>query len=91
MGELLSLAFIAATLLALLVAAARTRTVKSFQFQMFLFAAVLFTAEVPRILGTLGVIDVSSFEGVGLEIHSLSMVVLVCFAAFRIYGFLREK
>lgn len=73
----------------LLAASVKGKSLRSFQFQMVLFAAVLFLAEVPRILGTLGVIGVSAFEEVGLEIHSASMVVLVGFAFYRIYGFLK--
>jgi len=73
----------------LTVAAARTKTLRSFQFEMFVFALVLFSAEVPRVLDTLGLIDASSYEDFGLEVHSASMVVLVAFVALRVYSFQR--
>jgi hypothetical protein len=68
----------------------RTKTVRSFQFEMFLFMLVLAAAEAPRILETLGVITGGSYyDLVGLEIHSVSMVILAAFVGFRIYRFWR--
>jgi hypothetical protein len=68
------------------------RTVRSFQFQMFLFMLVLAVAEAPRILETLGVVTGGPYyDLVGLEIHSVSMVILAAFVGFRIYRFWRGK
>ena len=47
-------------------------------------------AEAPRILETLGVITGGPYyDQVGLEIHSVSMVILAAFVGFRIYRFWR--
>lgn len=90
-GELASLGLILLTLLVLLVAGAKAKTPKSFQFQMLVVAVILFSAEIPRMLSTLGLLDLSSMEDLGLEIHSLSMVVLVGFVAYRTYGFMKKE
>ena len=88
-GESLSLLLILLVMGLFVIAMARTKTLRSFQFEMFVFAIVLFAAEVPRVLGTLGLVDVNSYEDFGLEVHSVSMVVLVAFVAIRVYGFQR--
>ena len=89
-GEALSIILISLALIVFGVAYAKSRSTKSLQFQMLLFVLVLFAAEIPRILGTLEIVDVSSYEDLGLEIHSVSMVVLVAFMAYRVYGFMKE-
>lgn len=90
-GESASLLIISVALVAFLAAGIKVRTLRSFQTEMLVFALVLFAAEVPRILGTLGVIDVSAYQDFGLEVHSASMVVLAVFVAYRVYGFRRPS
>jgi hypothetical protein len=90
-GELLSLLLVTASFIIIALTAARIKTLRSFQFEMFLFALILFLAETPRILDTLlGVINVPSIEIIGLAVHTVSMVILSAFVAFRIYGFLKS-
>jgi len=72
--------------------ALRTKTLRSFQFEMFVFMLVLVVAEAPRIFETLGVFSGGDYyDLVGLEVHSVSMVVLALFVALRVYNFWRGK
>ena len=90
--EIFSLALIIASLAIISHLALRTKTVRSFQFEMFLFMLVLAASEVPRILETLGIITGGPYyDQLGLEIHSASMVVLTLFVAIRVYNFWRGK
>jgi hypothetical protein len=79
-----SLAFVILTWLAL-----KIRTVRSFEFQVFIFSFVLFVAEVPRILQSLGLIELNSVQTVGLIVHASSMILLSAFLAQRIYSFMK--
>ena len=88
-GEMVSLVLVTMAFLLFLFLAARSRTRGSLQVQMFVVILVLFVAELPKILWTLGIADFSGIEEVGLEIHSLSMVLLSGFLAWKIYGFLK--
>jgi len=90
--ELLSLVLVLASFVIVSYLALRTKTFRSFQFEMFLFMLVLAVSEVPRILETLGLISGGPYyDMVGLEIHSVSMLVLAAFVALRIYGFWKGK
>jgi hypothetical protein len=88
-AELTSLALILASFLVITYLASRTRSRRTFQFEMFLFTVVLVTAEIPRTLYSLGVVDLSWLSTFGLGIHSVSMVILSAFVAVRINGFFR--
>jgi hypothetical protein len=88
-GEYVSFVLIIAGFIVFLVLGLRTRSRSSFQFQMFLFALFLTASELPRILNTLGLISISSIEDTGLELHTVSMVVLTGFVGYRVYGFFR--
>lgn len=91
-AEVLSLVLIIGSFAIIAYLAFRTKTVRSFQFEMFLFMLVLAVAEIPRILETLGVITGGPYyDQVGLEIHSVSMVILAAFVALRVYRFSRGK
>jgi hypothetical protein len=70
--------------------AARAKTVRSLQVQMFLFVLVLALSEVPRILGTLSVIQISGIQDIGLEIHTFSMFVLSAFVLLQVYKFFKS-
>jgi hypothetical protein len=88
--EVLSLALVIASFAIISYLAFRTKTVRSFQFEMFLFMLVLAVAEAPRILETLGVFTGGPYYDVlGLEVHSVSMVFLAAFVGFRVYRFWR--
>ncbi len=90
--ESLSLFLVIASLATVTYLALRTKTFRSFQFEMFLFALVLAVSEVPRILETLGLITGGPYyDLLGLEIHTVSMVFLTAFVALRIYKFRRGK
>jgi hypothetical protein len=86
--EVASLVLVLSSFVIIAYLALRTKTFRSFQFEMFLFMLVLAVSEVPKILETLGVITGGPYyDLVGLEIHSASMVVLAIFVALRIYRF----
>ncbi len=90
--EALSLVLVLASFAIVSYLAFRTRTIRSFQFQMFLFMLVLAVAEVPRILETLGVFSGGPYyDLLGLEVHSVSMLVLAAFVALRVYDFWRGR
>jgi hypothetical protein len=90
-GGYVSLLLITVSFIVLALAASRIRVLRSFQVEMFIFAIVLFAAEGPHVLSTLGLINVSSFEVDGLALHSVSMVILAGLVAYRIRGFLSRK
>jgi hypothetical protein len=84
-AQLLSLVFVAASFIVLLYLAAKVRTRRSFQFEMFLVALVLGAAEVPKIsMDALG-LNLGVLATYGLEVHSASMIILAGFVAYRIY------
>ena len=88
-GETASLILITVAFLFFLFLAVRSRSYKSLQFQIFVVTVVLFVAEVPKMLWTLGLADFTDIDVLGLEIHTLSMFLLVGFLAWKIYGFLK--
>lgn len=88
-AELLSLFFILGAFIIVAYLAAKVRTVRSFQFEMFLFLLVLGVAEVPRVLSSINMIDLGGIVTYGMEAHSVSMVILSGFVAYRIYGFFK--
>ena len=90
-GGFVSLVLISASFIVLALAANRIRVLRSFQVEMFIFGVILFAAESPHILSTMGLINVSSFEVDGLALHSVSMVILAGLVAYRIRGFIERK
>jgi hypothetical protein len=90
-GDFVSLVLIITSFIVLALAANRIRVLRSFQVEMFIFGIVLFAAESPHILSTMGLINVSSFEVDGLALHSVSMVILAGLVAYRIRGFIERK
>ncbi|GEM_PF-6481869 len=87
LGDWLSLARIFGTLMVLAVAASRTKTFGSLQTEMLAFVIILFTAEIPEILNTLGYASIAPIQDFGSELHAVSMVVLTGFVGYRVYGF----
>jgi len=88
-GEFTSLILVTTAFVLFVILATRGRVIHSFQFQMFLFALILFISEVPRILRTLGFLNLKSIEDVGLTLHTIAMVPLSLFVAYRVYRFLK--
>ena len=89
-GEYVSLFLIVIGMVVLGAAAARVKVLRSLQVEMFIFALILASSEIPHILETLGAFGNSPLETIGLEVHSVSMVVLVLFVTLRVYSFLRR-
>jgi len=89
-GEYAALLFILVSFIIFLIAARRAGTVKSFQFEMLVFAVVLFSAEIPMTLGDLGIVNLSAIQDIGFELHSASMVLLAGFVAYRVLGFMKR-
>ncbi len=64
----------------------RSRTVSSFQFELYIFILVIVFAEVPGILISLGWLqNLQVYALAGLELHSLSMAFLSAFVLWRAY------
>jgi hypothetical protein len=89
--DLLSLIFVVSSLLVLLYLVLGVRTIRSFQFEMFVFALVVGSAEVPRIALDISGLNFGVLNTYGLEVHTASMVILAGFVAYRIYGFFGGK
>lgn len=69
----------------------RSKSTHGFQFSLFIFALILFAAEVPHILITLGILPMSDqFETAGLALHTLSMGVLSAAISYRFYRRIRD-
>lgn len=88
-AETLSLILIVLSLLVVALLSYRVKTVKSFQFEMFIFVLVLSLSEVPRILDSLGFIQTASVEGLGLLLHTASMIFLAGFILIRVFRFFK--
>ena len=89
-AETLSLILIVLSLLVVAFLSYRVKTVKSFQFEMFIFVLVLFLAEVPRILGSIGFVLTASMEGLGLLLHTAAMIFLAGFILIRVFRFFTQ-
>ena len=64
----------------------RSRTISSFQFELYVFILVIVIAEVPYILGNLGLmVDTPQFQLIGLIIHSCSMAFISTFILWRAF------
>lgn len=96
-AEVISLVLVLVAFAIFTILAFRARTIRSLEFQVFLFALVLTVSEVPKILDTLGIIKLESEYGgsdpigaIGLPLHTLSMVILGAFILYRASQFLRR-
>ncbi|HEV2225197.1 MAG TPA: hypothetical protein VGR56_00150 [Nitrososphaerales archaeon] len=90
-AEIVSLFLILASTALVVYLNYRIRNIRTFQFEMLLFTIILVAAEIPRTLYSLGVIDLDFLSATGLEIHSVSMVILALFVAYRTVGFFRGR
>ena len=78
----LALIFISFGLIAAL--SMRSRSISSFQFELYVFILVVVLAEVPGILINLGWLQgLAVYALLGLEIHSVSMAFLSAFVLWR--------
>ena len=89
-GELASLILVSVTLVIAIILAMRARSTRSFQFEMFVWVLVLFFSEIPRIVETIGLADISSIGDAGLLVHTASMVLLTGFVGVRTYKFFKR-
>jgi len=81
---------IVASFLIITYLALRAKTIRSFQFEMFVVLLVLVLAEIPKILDSLAIINISSIETTGLIIHTVSMVFLSVFILIRASRYLKK-
>jgi len=61
-------------------------TVRSLQFQLAGFLSIWCVSEIPRVLNSIGVIDLSSISIYGMLVHTVSML---AFTGFIVYRFSR--
>ena len=90
-AEIVSLLLILASTVLIVYLNFRIRNIRTFQFEILIFTLILVAAEIPRTLYSLGVIDLDALSPAGLAIHSVSMVFLVLFVAYRTAGFFRGR
>ncbi len=88
-AETLSLILVITSFAILTRLALRVRTLRSLQSQFFIFSLILTISEIPRILETLGLIDITPYQLLGLAVHTVSMIALGAFLVYRAYRFLR--
>jgi hypothetical protein len=68
---------------------ARSRNIKSFQFQISVFILIWVTAEIIDLLGEEGVIELFSTSDIGMYVHVLAMAMFSAMIWIRFY--LSEK
>lgn len=88
-AETLSLILVLISFAILTRLAIRTKTLRSLQTQFFIFSLILVISEIPRILETLELIDITPYQLPGLTAHTISMIALGSFVIYRAYRFLR--
>jgi hypothetical protein len=62
-------------------------TVRSLQFQLALFLSIWTISEIPRVLNSIGAIDLSPIALYGATIHTVSMVLFGLFIGYRFSRF----
>ncbi len=77
---LLSVAFIIFCLIA-----AKSKNIKSFQFQISLFIVIWIIGEIADVLQEASIIEISGLANVGLQIHLVSMVFFALMLWLRFY------
>ena len=68
--------------------AIKARSIGNFRFQLSIFILIWVAAEIPHVLDSLGLIDVSSYLTIGLMLHLVSMIVFAVFVGLRSLRFL---
>ena len=62
-------------------------TVRSLQFQLALFLSIWAISEIPRVLDSIGAIDLSPIRLYGAMVHMVSMVLFGLFIGYRVSRF----
>jgi hypothetical protein len=62
-------------------------TVRSLQFQLALFLSIWTISEIPRVLDSIGAIDLSPIRLYGAMVHTVSMVLFGLFIGYRFSRF----
>ena len=62
-------------------------TVRSLQFQLALFLSIWTISEIPRVLSSIGAIDLSPIALYGAMVHTVSMVLFGLFIGYRFSRF----
>ena len=70
--------------------ALQSRKIKSFQFQMSIIIMIWIAGEIVGVLAKNGILDLSTFEGVGYQIHLVSMIAISAIFWLRFYYAKRE-
>lgn len=68
--------------------AVKGQSIGNFRFQLSIFILIWVAAEIPHILDSLGVVDVSSYLTAGLMLHLISMIAFAVFVGSRSLRFL---
>jgi hypothetical protein len=68
--------------------AVKSRSLGSLRFQLSIFILIWVAAELPHIAGSLGIIDETSYQTLGLTFHFLSMAAFALFVGARSFQFL---
>ncbi|HEV2118988.1 MAG TPA: hypothetical protein VGS11_02605 [Candidatus Bathyarchaeia archaeon] len=66
----------------------KSKSLGSFQFQLSIFVLIWVAAELPHIASTLGIIDDTSYQTLGLAFHFISMAAFALFVGARSFQFL---
>ena len=68
--------------------AVKSKSLRSLQLQLSIFILIWVAAELPPIASTLGIIDETSYQTLGLAFHFTSMAALAIFVGARSFQFL---
>lgn len=63
------------------------KTVRSLQFQLAVFLSIWTISEIPRVLNSIGAIDLSPIQLYGAMVHTVSMVAFGLFIGYRFSRF----
>ena len=88
--EVVSIVLIAASFLLLLTLNLRLKAIRTFQFETLIFSLILLISEIPHILQSLDLLSLTGFEDLGLEMHTIAMVVISGFVAIRVYHYIKR-
>jgi hypothetical protein len=71
--------------------AVKARSIGNFRFQLSIFILIWVAAEIPHILDSLGLVDVSRYLTAGLMLHLISMIAFAVFVGSRSLRFLHPS
>ena len=90
-GEYVSLSLIIIGFILVVILASKIRTRRSFQFEILIVSLILVASELPRVGESLGFVQLSSYDTLGISVHAISMSFLSGFVLYRTYGFLKKS